>query len=195
VWPGTENLYYYGNEASVVAGAIFFNPTETDFVAGAQWLQPGDVGLFPAADWAGNRYAPFVRWTAPEAMTVSVSALFAGHDEATTDVHVLLNGNMNDDNTYSGTHLLDGIIDGNSGYAAQGIAQSGTSPTQSYSGILTLAAGDYLDFAVGYGLNYSNPCDMTGVSVSITSVPEPGTLALLLTGIIGLGAFARRQRR
>jgi hypothetical protein len=122
--------------------------------------------LHPAA--FGDSYAPFIRWTAPADMTVIVDALFYGCEETTTDVHILLNGTMNNGPVYIGTSLLDGIIDGNYGYAPLGIPATGTSNSVAYNDIITVAAGDKIDFVVGYGLNGSFARDLTGLDVTIT---------------------------
>jgi hypothetical protein len=193
-WAGLPNLAKWGNPGEdLTAGAVFYNPGSGDHIGGTQWLRPGEVALFPAA--LGGGYAPVVRWTAPADMTVSIDALFTGHDEATSDVHVLLNGDMFDGAppTFTGTHLFDGVVDGNYGYEAASIPQTGTSPSQAYTGTISVVAGDTIDFVVGYGPNLFYGGDMTGVSAKITQVPEPGTFAALATGLLGLLVWRRRK--
>jgi hypothetical protein len=62
-----------------------------------------------------------------------------------------------------------------------------------------LAAGQAIDFSIGYGANKTYNYDNTGISVSIVqaeaSVPEPGTLAGMCLGIGLLGVSRRRLRR
>jgi hypothetical protein len=193
-WAGLPNLAKWGNPGDDLgAGAIFYNPGTEDHINGAQWLKPGEVACFPAA--AGGGYAPVIRWTAPADMTVSIEALFTGHDEVSADVHVLLNGDMFDGAppTFTGTHLFDGIVEGNYGYAAVGIPQTGTSPSQAYIGTISVLAGDKIDFVVGYGPNLWYGGDLTGVSAKITEVPEPGTLVALATGLLCFIGWRRRK--
>jgi hypothetical protein len=197
LWAGISSLHYYANPDDLACGAIFHNPTSTAYVSGQQWLLPGDVCLHPGTlqDW----YAPVVRWTAPSDMTISIDAVFSGHDPATTGVHVVLDGDLwNGDGSgagglLTGTHLFDGIINGNAGCASLGIAASGTSPVQSYNGSLAIAAGHYIDFTVDPQGWFAG--DMTGLAVTISTVPEPTTLGLLACALMGMVAAMWRRRK
>jgi PEP-CTERM motif len=70
--------------------------------------------------------------------------------------------------------------------AIQGNGQYGQ--TLTYTGELTLTHGETLDFL-------SNGNEMTGLSATITQVPEPCTVVLLGLGLVGLSACAWRKRK
>jgi len=191
-WEGLTNLAQWGNPASDLgAGAIFYNPSSEDFIVGSQWLQPGGVALFPA--FINGAYAPVIRWTAPYDMQVSVDALFTGNQEVTVDVHILLNGDMSNGPVYTGTHLLDANLDGNYGY--KDIASNGTVNCAAYNGVISMAAGEYIDFVAGFGANQNIANDLTGINVTISEVPEPGSLLALGSGLLGLVGMVTRRRR
>ena len=110
-----------------------------------------------------------LRWTAPAPGRYQVTAAFQGNDQAgpTTDVHVLHNG----------TSLFSGEV-----------KAFGAGP--SFTRAVTVAAGDTLDFAAGYGSNGNYFFDSTGVAATITALPEPvGVVTPLFT------AFALLHRR
>jgi hypothetical protein len=120
-------------------------------------------------------------------MTVSIDALFTGQVPAgtTTGCYVLshIGGAYN-------TELYQ-AIGGFYGSAANGYADRTGSSFVAYAGQLTVAAGDFLAFAVDYGLNENYNADSTGLAVTISEVPEPMTLTLLAMG--GLAAVRRRR--
>ena len=59
---------------------------------------------------------------------------------------------------------------------------------QTYSGVLTLSAGDVLDMIIDRGADQDGGADCTGMNFTVT--PEPFTMALL-----GLGGMALLRRR
>jgi len=59
---------------------------------------------------------------------------------------------------------------------------------------ISLAAGDTIDFAVGYGANGDYFFDSTGINATVGAVPEPATAALLLGGVLAVLQAARRRR-
>jgi len=106
---------------------VSHNPTDKPIEAlGIQWT-PGQLALHPGA--AGQ--CSVVRWTCPAAGEHEVNATFTSiAGRATTDVHVLHNSRA----------LHDGGIN---------IGDRGN--RSSFTGKLTMNAGDRLDFVVGFG--------------------------------------------
>lgn len=94
-----------------------------------------------------------VRWTAAAAMSVIISGSFSAASTTTTDVHVRLN---------SSTALFDGNING-SGSAAP------------FSLTRTVAAGDTIEFVVGYGSNGNYNSDATTLAVTFSQPPPAQT--------------------
>ncbi|HEX8721893.1 MAG TPA: LamG-like jellyroll fold domain-containing protein, partial [Pyrinomonadaceae bacterium] len=110
-------------------------------------VQPADVlNLYPSP--GGDKAV--VRWTAPAAMTVQIDGRFEGIDTngATSDVSIVQNS----------TTLLSGNV---AGYGTR----------VPFSLLKKVAAGDVIDFMVGYGANLTNGADSTGLAVSITVPP------------------------
>ena len=79
---------------------------------------------------------------------------------AKTDVRLLLNG----------TSFFDSIV-------------YGIDSVTSFDQVLQLNAGDTVDFAVGQG-TYGWGWDTTGLSATITPVPEPSAFGLLTVGLL-----------
>lgn len=145
------------------------------FASGTMSVPAGSLNASPGSS---GEYA-ILRFTAQTAGAYSIDATFWGDDFAgptTTDVHVRSNG---------------------SDLFAGDIASFGQSNGLSWSGPIMLAAGQTLDFAVGYGANRTYNYDNTGLGVTISkvdaSVPEPNTMATIALGI-GLLAFLGRRR-
>jgi hypothetical protein len=109
---------------------------------GTVTLPPGSVWAHPGA----NGEYSVVRWTSPLAGTYAVDVTFAPNDVTTTDVHVLKSG--------AASALFDGNV------------SAGQPAT--YTGSISLAAGDTLDFAVGYGADGTYNQDSTGIAGTLT---------------------------
>jgi hypothetical protein len=202
----TSNLKYYGLENDPGgAGWIIYNPNNSMYrfsnITTTQFFQPKTVAIQPCQPGQNGAFMPVVRWTAPRDMTVSIDSLFTGQDGdatrgATTDVHILLNSLMHDYGygwyEYTGTSLFDGYVDGNIGNAEANIPQFGPSPSVAYQGEISVVTGDTIDFVVNFGYNdYS--CDVTGLSATITEVPEPSTWVFLVTGLLCIIGWHKRK--
>jgi len=128
-----------------------------------------------ALNMNGSQYA-VLRWTAPSAGQFSLAATFSGLSTApggdSADVHIQRNG----------VSIFDSTVIGS------------PSPT-SFSGTLTLALGDHIDFAVGFGPNGNDHEDTTGLTATIVAVPEPSTLGLVGVALGCLLSFRFLERK
>jgi hypothetical protein len=163
------------------------------------WCNKTDaVGTYPAqslnlsSGTGGGDYHILVRWTAPAAGDYQVDAVFKMMTDAggtpwpgEMDVQVAVNGTVDYYDFVSGFDWSQ---------------YSGAWPTyapgpKTYSHTYTLAAGDTVDFVGGIGWVNANSDFVNIAGSKVTAVPEPGTLALLGFGLIGLAVFARRNRK
>jgi hypothetical protein len=139
-WQGPENCG--ANQLFPIVG---FNHTGSTLNYNSGVSQPADMlQLHPSCT---GKFS-VVRFTAPATGSFSVTGLFKGIDtrNTTTDVHVLQN---------STTSLFSGNI----------IGFGNQSP---FNFTVFMAAGETLDFAVGFGSNGSFNYDSTGLAVTIT---------------------------
>lgn len=116
---------------------------------------------------SGDPNGTTLRWTAPTAGDWAVDALFTTTQEGNTGGTIYV--------TKDGTDVF-----------SHGVGNYGDS--SSYSDTLTFAVGEALDFRVN-GDKFVRP------EITITSIPEPSTVLLTATGLIGLLAYAWRKRR
>lgn len=122
------------------------NRNTTDHVVkalGITW-QPGQTAFHPGVN---GEYA-VVRWVAPANEEVAFTAVFESIAErATTDVHVLHNGQP----------LFDNLIN-----------LEGKGPKAEFSGVIAVKAGDRLDAVCGWG-NKNYGADTTALAVTVKS--------------------------
>jgi uncharacterized repeat protein (TIGR03803 family) len=118
----------------------------------------GTLVLHPGPD---GQYS-VLRFTAPLAGQYDLTGSFFGQDivGTTTDVHILTNG----------VAVLNGEV---TGYG------TGTGPSFNFTAALN--AGDFLDFAVGYGVNNNYFDDSTGLSLQIAFLGASAAESFLAT--------------
>jgi hypothetical protein len=120
-----------------------------------------------------------LRFTTPNAGDYRIDSSFFGEDlrgPTTTDVHV----RTNNADTFSSN-----------------VSGFGLGSTTAWQGVVHLDAGQTVDFAVGFGSNFSYTCDSTGLTASIASIsaiPEPPMAALLLAGLAGMAVTRKRRK-
>jgi hypothetical protein len=151
---------------SLGAPSVFNNPS-----ASQQGVLPAHTAGFHPGQ--SDEISHFV-WTSPLTGLISLSASFLPVDSGGTTVYILDNGI---------TIFSAAVFQG-----------TGGSPM--FSSMLPVLSGDKIDFAVDFS---SGPADMTffsdstGLNATITVVPEPSTVALLIVAL-GMGAITLRRR-
>lgn len=89
-----------------------------------------------------------LRWTAPTAGTFLLNGVFTGEDNTTTDAKILKNAAIAGEATLFSGNVI------------------GRNSQQPFNFTVTVAAGDTIDFSVGFGTN-SEEFDSTGLAVTI----------------------------
>ena len=133
-------------------------------------------------------YSSALRFTAPSNGEYTVDALMYGAFVPRTDAH---------DDHENCTVKVGGIIDQAqevTGYYYANTYDTLTSTQFAYSKALSLTAGETVDFLVTHGSS-GGYAQSAGAQITITPTPEPGTLVLLVTGLLGLLTYAWRKRK
>ncbi|HUS34343.1 MAG TPA: hypothetical protein VM680_03225 [Verrucomicrobiae bacterium] len=136
------------------------NPTKLAQVLNEIIFKSHQLAVHPGPN---GEYA-VVRWTAPAAGQFFTLANFVGEGGMSiVDVHILKNGQS----------IFDDSING---------------PTKraSFSSVLTAAAGDTLDFAVGRGADSNYNSDTTGVDVQLRPVSQAASTNLTIRPAVEL---------
>jgi hypothetical protein len=131
------------------------------------WMHPGDGANAPAD--------VSVVFTAPSAGVYSVSGYFERLSTAN-----------------NGNGVTVAIYDNGSSIYSDSLTTLTYGSETKFDENVTLAAGDKLTFDVGNNGEYTY--DSTGLSATITAVPEPAAWALMLGGVLMAGAALRRRR-
>ena len=104
------------------------------------------------------------RWTAPAAGKYLLQTIFAGLGSvSTTDVHIRQNAQP----------IFDDVI-------------NGRGKRSTYVSILTVATGDTIDFAVGYGADKAYNSDTTGLDVQLRALTQTDSTNLTASAAIQL---------
>lgn len=164
------NMWHNGPGGSYGVPAVMFNPTPSPLSAAGFTFQPGQLGLHPGPV---GEYS-VVRFTASYTTNYSLSATFRTLDPigGSTDVHVLVND----------IPIYNSEVD--------------LGASDSFNAIVSLNAGDVVDFKVGWGSNMAYNSDSTGLdAVLIAAVPEPSTVLMVSGGLLGAGGIYWHRRR
>lgn len=132
--------------------------------------------LHPGDGTDGNPGDASVVFTARTSGAYAVSGLFERLDTTTNGTGVIVS--VYDNTTLESSATLP--------------ASGGYLSSSAFSGTYNLAAGDKLTFDVAKNGPYQY--DSTGLSATVTSVPEPATWAMMILGMGGMGAVLRRRR-
>ncbi|MBI5513995.1 MAG: hypothetical protein HY909_09520 [Deltaproteobacteria bacterium] len=150
-WYGSPTLQGYvhdfGYNVPMVVTNTSPNPAGAVTPYGAH-VNFGELLYHPGAPASGGRYNT-IRWTAPTAGTFRVTAAWRVAHGAQVDWAILRN------------HALPPVA-------------TGRSPS-SYTGTLTLAAGETLDFALGFGGDFGSTTTGIGIQVQRTDGGCPAT--------------------
>lgn len=143
--------------------SVTHNGSENSITAYGYTWAPGDLGLDSYND------CPVVRWTAPGAGSVDISATFTDISASSTLVYVFKNFSV------VGLNVMS---------TASGVSWSGND--------ISVAKGDIIDFATSSSYGSVTKLDAT---IAFTAMPEPSTIIMSGISIIGLLAYAWRKRK
>lgn len=169
---GTTSTIDFWRGANPAFGTpvLYHNNSVTPFTSGSVSYGPFEAGFHPGV---GDRDTTY-RFTAPTSGLYAFNGRFFGQDTVgtTTEVRLFVNS------------LQQG--------APIDVTGFGAPSTQLRASTFTLAAGDFLDISVGNRGSVFN--DSTGLAVTISAVPEPQTVGLMLAGLAMVGVAGKRRK-
>ena len=153
---GTGLNYWVASNTGNYNPNVSFNPSSNSVAAFDFVLLPHHTAFHPGPNGQYSIY----RWTAPSTGTFAIHADFVGlATQSGSDVHVLVNG----------VSIFSGAL-------------TGQDTTTAFDGTNYLAAGNLVDFAVGYGISHSYFSDTTGINATITALKQPLPLNIQIIG-------------
>jgi len=175
---GTTGLDGYSQSTSGTVPVILqnYSGSTVDFAhtvvlpTGLLLLHPGDSDSLDS----------IIRFTAPTTGEYAISGYFQTLDTSPTGVTLI----------GADSH---GALGSANFLGSPAVMPDTPGGTYDFGGDVYLQAGQWLEVGVNRDGVYTN--DSTGLSLTISTVPEPAAWALMLVGFAGLGAALRASRR
>lgn len=180
-----DGLYQFHSPPSgydITKGWIAKNPASTPLLAGNYYAANG-IDMHPGS--AGE--ATTIRWTSPINGTVDVSATWAIYSGWGAPAGWIA---WNDTPWFVVSMLGNGVPGSESDPGVTGWPYAG-----SYNAALPVNVGTTIDIMVDWGPDNNWGGDCTGITFSISQVPEPSSLAALGVGAMSLLGLVWRRKR